>query len=423
MKKLYYIFLLLIVSTLNAFSQEMVSLEICQAKAVEIYPLTRQRELNKSSSELKIENINKNYLPVINVNGQLHYQSDVTKMPFQNIPGMDALVIPKDWYKINLDATQAIYDGGITSKQKALEEVNLQIDQQTLELELYQLKERVNLVYFNILVLQESNKTLVILKENLKAKLKDVETGIKNGIVLSSNADILKAEIIGADQKIAEIEISLKSTVNILNEMTGLGILDAALLQIPQPEINLENFQHNRLEYAIMELQQNKINALKGVTSTKRLPKFSAFGQLGYGRPGYDMLNPDFDDYYMIGARLNWNLWDWNHTKKEKEILNIQNEMIYTQMQSFDQNLKIDLENKTAEINKYVDMIIRDQDIIELRTKIVKASSSQLDNGVITSTEYLVELNAETQAKLNLEAHRIMLIKAKQDYLISLGKM
>ena len=422
MKNLSYIFLIIIISSLNIRAQELITLDLCYEKAVDNYPLTRQRELNQASNELKIKNLNKSYLPVISVNGQLHYQSDVTKMPFQNIPGLDVNVIPKDWYKINLDATQTIYDGGTTNRQKVLEDVNFQIDQQNLDLELYNLKGRLSLVYFNVLILQESSKTFLLLKDNLEAKLKDVETGVKNGILLSSNADILKAEIINAEQKIAEVDIGIESALNILDEMTSLNIRDAGSLQVPQVDVNLEEYQHKRIEYALMELQQTKMNALKGITSTKRLPRLSAFGQLGYGRPGYDMLNPDFDDYYMVGARLNWNLWDWNHTRKEKEILDIQHKVIFTQMQSFDQNVKIDIENKIAEIRKYDEMIERDKELIMLRSKIVKASSSQLDNGIITSTEYLVELNAETQAKLNLEAHKIMLVMAKQNYVISLGK-
>jgi len=156
---------------------------------------------------------------------------------------------------------------------------------------------------------------------------------------------------------------------------------------------------------------------------SKNLPRLSAFGQAGYGRPGYDMLKNKFDDFYTIGARLSWNFWDWNQTKKEKEILTLQSSIITTQKETFDKHIRIDLENKVSGIRKAEGMILRDEAIIELREKITASSSAQLENGVITSTEYITALNAESKAKLDLEVHKIELVKAKLDYQTTLGNL
>ncbi|RLD53488.1 MAG: TolC family protein, partial [Bacteroidetes bacterium] len=373
------------------------------------------------SNELKIKNLNKNYLPQLMINGQMHYQSDVTKTPFQDIPGIKIPTVEKDWYKITLDANQVIYDGGITAKQKELENSKVAIDRQNVELELYKLKDRINNIYFSILLFQENNKTLLLLKKNLEAKLSDVNSGVKNGLLLSSNADILQAEIIKLEQSIIEIEIGVGTSKSIMNEYTGLDLNEKALLSLPETQINTSVFENNRPEYALMTLQQNQLSAMKDVTGRKTMPRIYAFGQLGYGRPGYDMLKNDFDDFYMVGARFNWNIWDWNHSKKEKEVLDIQSQIINTQKETFDKNLKIDLQNKLADIRKIEEIIKRDEEIITLRERISRASSSQLDNGVITSTEYLTEINAEATAKLNLTTHKIQLEKAKIDYSASLG--
>lgn len=423
MKRIYITGVLIFIFLVQSFTQDTISLDLCYTKAIYNYPLTQQRELLTASNDLKIKNLNNNYLPQLIFNGQIHYQSDVTKVPIQRIPGIDIPILDKDWYKFNIDASQLIYDGGISGKQKALEDVSLQIDRQNLELQLFNLKERINQVYFNILLLRESLKTLMLLKENLGEKLSEVESGVKNGVLLASNADILKVELIKTEQSIAEVNIGIEAAIGILNELTGLNINKNTIIQLPEAKVNLEVFENNRIEYSLLSLQQNKINTIKKVTSTKRFPRISAFGQAGYGRPGYDMLKNDFEDYYMIGARLNWNIWDWNHTKREKEILDIQNKIINTQKETFDITLEIELENKIAGIRKYEEMIKRDQEIIELRSKIVKSASSQLNNGIITSTEYLTELNAETQAKFNLQAHKIRLVNAKLDYLATLGNL
>ncbi len=426
MNKIIFSTLLYIFVSGGIIAQESITLELCYQKAIENYPLTRQKELLPLSSALKMKNLNKNYLPEMMVNGQLHYQSDVTKTPFQDasIPGIPTVpAVANDWYKISLDVNQVIYDGSTTGRQKDLEEINLEIEQQNIDIELYKLKERINQIYFNILLLRENINIIQLHKAILSAKLKDIESGIQNGTILASNGDILKAEIIQIDQSLAELNIGVRTSVDILIELTALELDTATELEIPDATIDVTNYLNSRPEYQLFTLQQNRLEASKRVIGTKLIPRLSAFGQAGYGRPGYDMLNPNFDDFYMIGARLHWNIWDWNRSGKEKDILDMQSKIIDTQKETFDKNIRIDLQNKIGEIRKIEEMISRDEQIIELREKISKSTSSQLDNGVITSTEYLAEINAESRSKLDLQAHMIKLIKARLDYKSTLGNL
>ena len=417
------LFLISAIYGLTAWAQESVTLELCHAKALEQYPLARQKELLPETHDLKIKNLNKNYMPQMNVNGQAHYQSDVTKTPIQNIPGINIPTVEKDWYKVSLDVTQTIYDGTNTSRQKDVEDISLEIDKQSLDIEFYKLKERINQVYFNVLLLKERKNILELHSTTLASKLKDVESGVRNGTMLESNADVLKAEIIKAEQAIAEATISLQASLGMLNEFTGLALTEESEFLLPEVTLNLDTYANNRPEYFLFSLQQDKLTASKKLTGTSLLPRFSAFGQAGYGRPGFDMLKNEFDDFYMIGARLSWKPWDWNLSRKQKEVLDIQNEMINSQKETFDKNVKIDLENKIAEIKKAEELISRDRELIELRERISKSVSSQLDNGVITSSQYLTEINAEAGARLDLESHKIQLVKAKLDYQAALGNL
>lgn len=406
-----------------AFAQETITLAECYTKAIETYPLTKQKELLPETHDLKIKNLNKNFMPQMTVNGQAHYQSDVTKTPIQNVPGINIPTVDKDWYKITLDVNQTIYDGSNTSRQKDIEDISLEIDRQGVDIELYKLKERINQVYFNVLLLTERNRILELHRSVLAAKLKEVESGVRNGTLLPSNEDVLKAEMIKVDQAIAEVKISLSAAIAILNEFTGLALNEKTLFALPEVTVNPDVYTNNRPEYFLYSLQQEKLSVSKNLTGTSLLPRLSAFGQAGYGRPGYDMLNVNFDDFYMIGARLTWKPWDWNLSRKQKEVLDIQNDIINSQKETFDKNVRIDLENKIAEIKKAEELISRDKELILLREKISKSVSSQLDNGVITSSQYLTEINAEANAKLDLESHKIQLIKAKLDYQAALGNL
>ncbi|MBM3434973.1 MAG: TolC family protein [Bacteroidetes bacterium] len=405
-----------------AVSQESITIEICLVKALANHPLSKQNEFLPASHVLRIANLNKNYLPQMNLNGQAHYQSAVTQVPI-HVPGINIPAVSKDQYNLYVDVSQVIYDGSATGRQKDVEDINLKIDQQNLDIELFRLKDRVNQIYFVIMLLKQKTDILDLHKATLFSKLIDVESKVKNGTLLSSNQDILQAEIIKAEQAISENKISLVANIGMLNELTGLSLNESTVLLLPEVTIDLVSYTNNRPEFSLFTLQQEKITASKKLTGTSLMPRLSAFGQAGYGRPGFDMLKDEFDDYYMVGARLNWKFWDWNKTKKDKAILDLQNDILLTQKETFDKNVRIDLQNKIAEIRKTEEMISRDKELIELREKISKSVSSQLDNGIITSSQYLTEINAEAGARLDLETHKIQLVKAKFDYQTALGNL
>jgi outer membrane protein TolC len=400
----------------------VLTLQHCQQQAVLNYPSYRQYELLQNSTELQVKNLGKNYLPALNLNGQASYQSDVTKVP-TIIPQFAPAPISKDWYKLYLDVSQVIWDGGATRQGKTIEGIDHQIDIQNLDIELYKIKEQVNGLYFSILLLQENRNLLLIHSGEISSRLKDIESAIRNGVVLPSNADILKAELLKVEQKMDELDVTVRAVMSSLSLLIGEEIPEETIFEMPSPEIDLAENAHNRLEFGLFELQQSKMDAMKKMSGTSLLPKFQAFGQAGLGRPAFDMLNNDFDDYYIIGVRMNWNFWNWNKTRNEKDILDVSRQIIAAQRDAFDRNISVDMENKRAEVIKYEQMIQKDQQILDLRSKVVSEYSSRLKNGVITATEYLTELNAESEARLNINIHKIQLVQAKFNYLSTIGQL
>jgi len=253
--------------------------------------------------------------------------------------------------------------------------------------------------------------------------LSDIQSGVQHGVILSSDAQILKAEILKIDQDLISIGLSIKSQLKALSELTSLTIPDNKLLKIPHFNVRPDVAENSRIEYKILELQQDRLLALKEQTNAKYLPKAYGFGQLGYGRPGLNMLSNDFEPYLYVGAKLNWNVWNWNKGKREKEILSLNYDIVDKQKETFEKNLKISVENSIAEIQKLEQMILKDNEIIDLRSSIAQTALSQYDNGIINSSDYLNELNKETEAKLNLRLHKIQLELAKLNYLSIIGKL
>jgi len=424
MKKITIItILVIVVNFMFAQNNGNITLDDCYENAIINYPNFKQTELNNAIYELNNKNAKTNYYPSLNLNGQVSWQSDVTKITLPAAVGFQAPEISKDWYKINLDVQQMIYDGGVTSGQKELNATDRDISNQQIQIEIYQLKESINHLYFNILFLQKNIDVLEVLIENINASLVDAEVAYKNGVVLRSEVDKLKVERIQINQQIIEKKSDLTAIISALNELTKLNIESAENLETPELVIDTYSFINNRPEYLMLGKQQNRIMAAKDLTVTKRRPKFIAFGQAGYGRPGYNMLDDDFADYYMIGARLNWNIWDWNKVKNERQIFDIQNEIINSKKASMDQNLRADLYKRIENISKYENLLKSDQEIVDLQKNVVKTTLSQFNNGSITSTTYLIELNKLSKSKLNLEAHKLQLIFAKYQYLSVIGNL
>jgi outer membrane protein TolC len=385
------------------------------------YPLIKQQDIYPMISSLKLKNLDKNYLPQMFLNGSASYQSDVTKISI-NMPGVKIPEVNKDNYKLTLDVNQMVYDGGITSAQKNIENAGLQIDKQNVTVSLYKLKENVIQLFFNILLLQENENQLKVVNDDLSGKLKTIESGVRNGVQLQTNADLIKIEILKIKQQLDETSNSRLANISMLGLFMNVKLNNDALFSAPKNLKEPTDEVIIREELKLFDYQLNRLDQMKKISTGRNLPRLSVFGQAGYGRPGLNMLDPDFNDFYMIGARLSWNFWSWNQTKNEIKILDYQKEMINNQKEIFDKSLKISLEKEISDIRKYNDLIAEDQEIIMLRENVVKSYSSQLDNGVITANDYITQLTNKSNAILQFEYHKLMKSRAVVNYLYLIGK-
>jgi outer membrane protein TolC len=426
MKRIAFLLGSFIIQCIAYAQSDTITLNDCYKQLEKTYPLARQDGMLVKSNELKIQNLNKNFLPQLNLNCSASLQSDVTELKV-NLPAQFSFIkfpeISKDMYKLSVDVNQSIYDGNVTNYQKKLENFNLQSDQENIKVELYQLKDQVNQVYFSIFLLQQNEYLLNSSKDQLVSKLKEIRSAITNGVMLASNGDAIEAELIKIDQQLIEDRTDRTTAYKVLSELTSTTIPETAKLVLPDLHLSSMAFEDKRPELQLYSIMQSKTGVMKDMVNTRWNPKFYAFGQAGYGRPGLNMLSNDFAPWWMIGAKLTWNIWNWNLSRNEKKIYDIQSEIIGTQKETFEKNIRIEADRGLAEIEKLGELLLKDDDLITLRTRITKTASSQLTNGVITSSDYIARLNEEVQAKLALELHRIQLVKAKISYLFTLGKL
>lgn len=411
------IVLLLLLLSINSNAQQTLTLEDCYALANKNYPIAKQIGLLQQKSDYEVDALQTGKLPKIDVNAQATYQSDVIGFP-TTMPGVQPL--NKDQYRTTLDVNQLLYNGGTIDANSKLKEAQTKTQQQQIEVSLYQLKTRINQYFFSVLLLQEKTALLLSKKESLTTKIKEVKSGVQFGAILPSSEQVLEAEIIKINQQLTEIKFENNKLLNNLSELT-FSKIDAETTLI-QPISYSNNTNVTRPEIAFYDLQKDQLEFSKNVISKSNLPKINAFGQAGYGNPGLNMLDNSFQTFYIVGLKANWNVFDWGKTKTDKKALDISKDLVTTEKETFELNNKMQLEEQDYEIKKIEQLLLTDSEIIQIREKVIKSSDAQLKNGVITTSEYLVEFTNLFEAKNILKIHQVQLAAAKSIYEIIRGK-
>ena len=437
-----FLFVLLACLSVPAWAQTTAQIELSESYrlAEQNYPLTRQRDLVSKTAEFSIQNLQKGYLPQIIVNAQGSYQSDVTQLPIK-LPGAEIEPLSKDQYKIFADVSQVLYDGGTIRQQKELQQANEAVEQQKLEVSLYQLKDRVNQLFFGTLLIDKQIRQHELLSSDLELGLKKVQALIANGTALKSNGDVLMADLLKNKQHLLELKAARKAYTRMLGLFVGREISENTVIVQP-PSLNLSSqtnilsqsnstsqinavaqtnstsqinpaSQINRVELQLYRQQGKYLDAQDKLLTTKTLPKLSLFAQGGYGRPALNMLSNNFKGYYIGGLRLTWSPSVLYTLKQERQLININRNTIDLQKDTFLFNTNVTLAQQNTEVSKYQELLGTDAEIVQLRARIKTASLAQLDNGVINSNDYLREVNAENQARLSESMHQVQLLMAQ----------
>lgn len=401
---------LLIAVVTNAQEKLKLTLASCYEQAQANYPLAKKRELIEKSAAYSIDNATKGFLPQLSINGQATYQSAVTQIPI-DVAGIEVPQLTKDQYKIYGELNQSIYDGGEVKRKKEMYQVGSAIETQSLAVDLYHLKERVHQLFFGILLVEEQLKQNALLIKDIKLGISKIEGAIANGTALKSNADLLAAEHLKAGQQTTDLNATRKAYLDMLSLFLNQPLDTSVCLVKPAP-ITASN-EINRPELVLYNYQLRSLDVQQEELNARIKPKLDFFFQGGYGRPALNILKPRFEAYYIGGLRARWNIAGLYTLKNEKAILENNRLAISTEKETFLFNTQYkDAQEQTA-ITRYRKLLQSDDAIIVLREKIKKASLGQLTYGTITTSDYLREVNAEDQARLNKIIHEIQLLSAQ----------
>jgi outer membrane protein TolC len=413
MKKIAASLLLIWFCATAALAQTGYSLEQLRAAARENYPEFKQKALSQQGYDLEIEKLKTLLYPKLNFGLQASWQSAVTSI---EIPGYDIKSQPRDQYKAYVDVNQVVYDGGLMSRQLAFKDAQQEVEQQKIETNLQKVQEQVDFLYFSGLLLQAQAEQLQLVRTTIENKLKQVRGAIANGVTLESNAWLLEAELVKNEQQQTEVLAQRQSLTRMLAEWTGLAVDADTKLESPKEKDLPLKPTISRQELKLFALQHHAVDLGIAAIDAKYRPKVFAFSQLGFGRPGLNFLDTQFRPWMVAGVRLSWDIYDWGAGRIEKETLALQKELVKVQQDAFKRQTDLGLIQVDEDLMKLKKLLQQDDDMIRLRGKIRDISSAQLDNGVITATEYLDRVNEETGAVLAKKLHEIQVLMTQAKY-------
>jgi outer membrane protein TolC len=402
-----------VLSRLHSQTDTVLSLDQCYQLARQNYPLVKQMALIEKTREYTIANASKGYLPQFSIAGQATYQSEVTQIPI-SLPNVTINELSKDQYRIYGELSQSLTDPFIIKQQKALVKAGSETDAERLEVELYKLKERINQIYFGILLIDAQFQQNELLKKDIRSGLQKINAAIANGTALKSNADMLNAELLKAEQRSIELNANRKGFSDMLSVFVNRPISETTSLK--EPPLQAPSSGINRPELKLFEIQKKSFAAQNQLILAKNLPRLSLFFQGGYGRPTLNMLSNEFGTYYIGGARFSWNISGFYTYKKERSLQDLNQNLIDVQLEVFLFNTSIALKQQSSEIHKLSELILSDKQIVALREKVKLTSGEQLANGTITTLDYLNYVNAQDQASQQLLLHNIQLLMANYTY-------
>lgn len=406
MKPLYmYIFSFMLVY-LPAFSQ--LTIEECYEKAKNNYPLIHQYELIEKSKEYNLSNVGKGYLPQIQLSAKATYQSDATKVPV-DLPGVKGL--SKDQYGATIDISQTIWDGGTMRSKKTDVKTQAEVDGESLEVTLYTIRNRVNQLYFGILLHEAMLKQNVVFQKDLQRNYDLVTAYVENGIANQADVEAIKVEQIKVLQQQTEWTHNRKAYLTMLSALIGEDINDQTTLIIP---VYADNTLLNidRPELSFFDAQIRHIEAQKKQVDSYSMPSFNLFITSGYGKPGLNLLKDKFSAYYLAGVRMVWNFGSLYTRKNSLQNIETARGKVNIEREAFLFNTRLDMINSNSEIQKIRKLIKADEEIISLRSSIRQSAEAKFANGTLSALDLMKEVNAEQVSKESLIMHEIQLIQA-----------
>lgn len=395
---------------------DSLRLEILQESAAKTWPLAKQADIAQQLADLNLESIASVWLPELSLSASAQYQSDVTEISLP-IPGSNPPKQPKDRYAVTLDVRQMIWDGGMSSARRDMEEWSRQTETTAVEVELYKLTHQLNDAFFSALILSEQQKSLELFLADVDGRLAQMDVAVSAGTALSVQADLLRVEALRIQQRLTDVRRHIGRAYELMSILSGMPLTGSEPLAVPRVMQG-----SGRPETTYFHARRAQLDAAKALSRTSRLPVVSAFGQGAFAKPGLDIFSDSFGPYFIVGVTAKWSIWDRGLSRRHVSTLTLQQQSLAAQEEALSKQWALQSAQHLAEIDRLDQALQRDAEILVLRQRIVETYAKQLEQGTITATDYLTERNAAYQAEVQNRINRLLQLQAKLAFTLIHGK-
>lgn len=404
---------------LAATPSAAITIDECHRMATENYPMVKQYGLVEMSTDYSISNAKRNYLPRISISAQATYQSEVVEFSpeIQNMFstfGVNYAGIDKDQYRATIELQQNIWDGGISKAQRKKAEAEGTSSARSIETEIYSINERIDQLYFGILILKARQEQNIKLRELLKSNCDKIEGMLRNGTATQSDYDAVRAEQLAAEQDYRRITASCKAYCNMLSLFTGKEITPDTEFTLPEA-IYDPDAENRRPELSLIDARISELDAEEFALKRASNPKIGAFAQGFYGNTGLnmfkDMTEHRWSANYIVGIKLQWDISQYYTRRNTKNKITLARQQLLNNKETFLFNSDIKRKEIEGEIDKMHEIMHKDDEIIKLRRSVREAAESKYRNGVIYISDLLREITLENNAEIAGKLNRIELAK------------
>lgn len=417
MKRLF--FLMVWISAVCSGVYGQVTLDECLEAARNRYPLIQERGLIREVEQYDLKRIGKGWLPQLNVSAKAQYQSEVVEMPFE-IPGYD-FDLPHDQYSVVGELNQTVWDGGSSASQKNKVRAEAEVQHRQLDVSLYAIRQQVQNLFLGILLVDKQIAQNEIVIKSLNRSLEEARVGLEQGVSYQSDVDQVKVRILDYQQKKDALCADRKTYVAMLGKLTGKD-LDEAQFSEPEVAVETDSMRLARPEMRLYQAQLRQTEVQRKELQTYLYPKLNLSFQGGLGRPGLNMLKNEFEPYYTVGLKLQWNIGALYSRKEDLRKVKAQERRVQIEQETFVFNTMLEATEQMNAVDKAERIWKQDREIIRLRESLRQAGEEQYRQGVIRMTELMDRIDDEFDARVAESIHQVQFIMAVYDLRNTLGQ-
>lgn len=383
-----------------------VSLKECRDMARCNYPAIKQYQLIERSRDYTLNNVAKGWLPQVSVSAGAYAFTDILKTNEQ----MERMGIDMNNWMANGSVTvrQNVYDGGQIAAQKKVASAQTDVQKHQLDVTMYAINERIDQIYFGILLIDEQLAQNKLLQDDLSTSEQTIRSMMKGGIANQCDLDAILVEKLKVSQQKESLEASRKAYLRMLGVFVGKDFAENEKLEKPSVASSGNEWGTNRPELTYYASQSLLLDAQRKQLDTRLRPTVSVVGMGMMHSKVSDMLN---NGVLAGGVSVSWNIGALYTRKNDIKKLEVQQSMIDSQRETFLFSNCLQNEEADGNIVSLRKQIMRDNEIVSLRESIRSKADKKVQLGTESVNELVRDINAVSLARAQKAQHEILLLK------------